>query len=284
MNTAVITLNSMDRLSQKNELMVKLGRLFGPLQSLSESPEKYDEQERAETVARFMSEHIVFIKEFHTFSLGQPGHNYQIEWLKLHNALTSVGQRIPKGDDLSDIIEESLPKATEAIHAVPVPRSSIILEAGTPFSAYSKLRSLCEADASHSIKWFDPYFGPDIFQRYLQFTKSNLHITLVTSEPGPHAGRKNRQRWDNFVDVSRLFAVERGTSGYNLLVASSIHDRWLVLDDKRIYNLGGSAKDAAFKDLFTISVIDATDENLKNIEVTEKSAAEWFGPGVTSHQ
>ena len=274
----------MDRLSQKNELMVKLGRLFGPLQSLAESPEKHDDQERAETVARFMSEHAAFIKEFYQFSLGQEGHNYQIEYLKLHSALTSVGRRIPKGDDLTNIINDSLPKATEAIHAVPVPRSSIILEAGTPFSAYSKLRSLCEADARRSIKWFDPYFGPDIFQRYLQFTRSNLHVTLVASEPGPNAGKKNRQRWDNFLDVSRLFAIERGASGYNLLVAPSIHDRWLVLDDKRIYNLGGSAKDAAFKDLFTISVIEATAENLKNIEVTGNGATEWFGQGVASHQ
>ena len=274
----------MDRLCQKNELMVKLGRLFGPLQSLGESPEKFDDQERAETIARFMSEHGTFINEFKRFCLGQPGHNYQIEWIKLHGALTSVGHRISRGDAINDIIGDTLPKATEAIHAVPVPRSSIILEAGTPFTAYSKLRSLCEADASRSIRWFDPYFGPDIFQRYLQFTKPNLHVTLVTSEPGPRAGRKNRERWDNFLDVSRLFATERGVSGYKLLVASSIHDRWLVLDDKRIYNLGGSAKDAAFKDLFTISVIEATDENLKKIEVTANGSAEWFGQGVTPHQ
>jgi hypothetical protein len=48
-------------------------------------------------------------------------------------------------------------------------------------------------------------------------------------------------------------------------VQPSLRDRWPVLDDKRINNLGGSAKDAAAKDNFTISTVDATPTNLAAI-------------------
>ena len=171
----------------------------------------------------------------------------------------------------------------DAINAVPVPGSSVILAAGTPFTAYCKLRSLCEADATKSIQWFDPYFGPDIFHRYLQFANSQVSLVLIASEPGPHAGRKNTDRWNAFLGISRLFARERGVNNYRLLVGGSLHDRWLVLDGKRIYSLGGSAKDAASKDLFTMSNVEASAENLQKIDDTISSATEWFGPGTPVH-
>ena len=69
----------MDRLNEKLDLLVKLGRLFGPMQRLAEFPNEYDDQERAETVARFLSEQQQLTQDFLAFSKGQPGHNYAIE-------------------------------------------------------------------------------------------------------------------------------------------------------------------------------------------------------------
>ena len=145
-------------------------------------------------------------------------------------------------------------------------------------------RSLCEADATKSITWFDPYFGSDIFHRYLQFANQDVAVVLVISEAGRNAGRKNIDRWNSFLDISRLFAGERGINKYRLLIADSLHDRWLVLDRKRIYALGGSAKDAASKDLFTITDIEASRDNLRKIDDTISAAKEWFGPSTSTHR
>ena len=274
----------MDRLNEKLDLLVKLGRLFGPMQRLAEFPDEYDDQERAETIARYFSEHQFLIQDFAKFSTGQPGHNYQIEYKKFIRALGRVASRIEQEHDLRQIVTEHLTIARDAINAVPVPRSSIILDAGTPFTAYCKLRSLCEADATKSITWFDPYFGSDIFHRYLQFANQDVAIVLVTSEPGPHARRKDIDRWNSFLDVSRLFAGERGINKYRLLIANSLHDRWLVLDSKRIYALGSSAKDAASTDLFTITSVEASVGNLRKIDDTLNAVTEWFGPSTPTHR
>lgn len=273
----------MDRLNEKLDLLLKLGRLFGPMQQLAESPGEFDGQERAETIARYLSEHQSLIQDFARFSTGQAGHNYQIEYRKFARALGGVASRVDRGDDLGAIVNEHLRIARDAVNAVPVPRSSVILDAGTPFTAYCKLRSLCEADATSSITWFDPYFGPDIFHRYLQFAADDVAIILVACEPGGNAGKKNIERWNQFLDVSRLFAGEKGIHKYRLLVATSLHDRWLVLDSKRIYALGGSAKDAASRDLFTIASVEGSAGNLQTITDTINAAAEWFGPSTSTH-
>lgn len=274
----------MDRLDAKLDMLLKLGRLFGPLERLIETPDEFDEQERAETLARYFAEYPKLNEECREFSVGQPGHNYQIEFEKFFNALYSVAQRLKNGHALEDVVRENLKIARDAIHAVPVPRSSVILEAGTPFTAFCRLRSLCEADAKHSLTWFDPYFGANIFHRYLQFVDRNVCVTLVASEPGQHAGRANRDRWDGFLDISRLFAAERGHYKYRLVVADSLHDRWLVLDDKRIYAVGGSAKDAASKDVFTITGVEPSTANLKCITDTIANGEDWFGPTSQTHR
>ena len=73
----------MDRLSEKLDLLVKLGQLLGPLQHVADHPEQYDEQETAEAVARFLCDHEPFYKDFAKFSVGQPGHNYKIQYKKI---------------------------------------------------------------------------------------------------------------------------------------------------------------------------------------------------------
>lgn len=274
----------MDRLDAKLDMLLKLGRLFGPLEHLIEAPEDFDEQQRAETLARYFAEYSKLKEECRAFSRGQPGHNYQIEREKFFNALNGVADRLRNGHALEDVVRENLKIARDAIQAVPVPRSSVILEAGTPFTAFCRLRSLCEADAKHSLTWFDPYFGASIFHRYLQFVDKDVPVTLIASEPGQCAGRANKERWDSFLDISRLFAEERGHDKYQLVVADSLHDRWLVLDEKRIYSIGGSAKDAASRDVFTITGVDPSVANLKCIRDTIDNGDEWFGPTAQTHR
>jgi hypothetical protein len=84
--------------------------------------------------------------------------------------------------------------------------------------------------------------------------------------------------------VSRLFAQERGPDRYRLIVNPNLHDRWVVFDEKRIYSLGGSAKDAGYRDYFTIASVDASPANLQAIQDQINNGVEWFGPKCPNHK
>ena len=275
----------MDRLKQKHQLFIKLGALFGPLLKLVENPEDYDEQEKAEVLARYFAEFPKLNQEFLSFTRGQPGHYYQIEQLKFHEALHGSHSKLKNYPNypLEKAVDESFTKAQAALDAIPVPRTSVILEAGSPFTAYCKLKELCEADATTSLIWLDPFMSVSIFHRYLSSMRPAVPVTLVTSEPGARAGARDKARWAEFLDVSRLYAQERGPALYRLIIQPNLHDRWVVFDGKRIYALGGSAKDAGDKDYFTIASVEASPENLHKIQAHIDTGTEFFGPSMASH-
>lgn len=273
-----------DRLSEKSELYFQLGRLFGPLLDLIEHPDWFDGQDKSETLARYYAEYGSLLSRFRTFTVGQPGHDYQVEFEVFSGAVQAVPSGIRGGLPLDEVILSALNKARSALDAIPIPRTSVILEAGSPFTAYRKLRDLCEADATTAITWLDPYMGASIFRRYILGVRRDVPVCLVVSAPGPTAGRRDRDRWDEFLDVSRLYAAEFGPDRYRLVVQPQLHDRWVVLDEKRIYALGGSAKDAGNRDYFTISAVESTPANLAGIKAHIDTGEEWFGPDVTTHR
>lgn len=272
-----------NRLQQKHDLFVKLGELFGPLKRMIDHPEQYDEQENAETVARYFAEYLCLIKEFQTFSLGQVGHNYAIQHHKFFYALDGVKNQLTHGSHLKDVVPAALATAYNAIDAIPVPRTSVILEAGSPFTAYCRLRELCEVDATSSLCWLDPYFDENIFPRYIANIRPSVPVTLVTCGPNTHSPKRDQARWTAFLDVSRLYAQERGPSLYRLVVQPTLHDRWVIFDEKRIYVLGGSAKDAANRDDFTITGIEASAANFQSIQSHINTGTEFFGPSTPTH-
>jgi hypothetical protein len=274
----------MDRLQQKNDLYFKLGRLFDPLLTLINRPEDYNEQEQARILAGYCSGYNVLINNFHLFAIGEPGHHYFIEETKFSNALNKlvidIGHR---NRDISETVTEKLAIAKAAIDAVPIPETSVIEEAGTPFSTYCKIKSLCEVDATHSFIWIDPYMDANIFHRYLSNVRSNVSVTLVSSEPDSRAGKYNRNRWLEFLDISRIFAQERSANNYRLVVHQQLHDRWLVFDNKRIYVLGGSVKDAANKTYHTITTVEPSPTNLSRVQKHTDTGIEYFGLSTQQH-
>ena len=277
----------MDRLQEKNNLFVKLGALFGPLMRLAEYPDEYDYQERAATLARYFAEYGRLASEISKFCKGQPGHSYSIEESKAIDALHGVHSNLLVYGDLKkfeDIITGAFSQARDAIAAIPVPTTSVILEAGSPFTAYCRLRELCECDANVSVTWIDAFISSSVFNRYLSALGANVGVTLVTSEPGANAGRRDRDRWSDFLDISRLFSRERGQALYRLVVHPSLHDRWVVFDEKRIYSLGGSSKDAGDANYFTIAAVEASKANLDQIQAHIRSGVEYFGPQNANHQ
>lgn len=275
----------MDRLQQKNEFFVKLGALFGPLQRLAGSPESYDEQERTEIIARYCAEYPRLKDQFRTFSQSLPGHDYVIQYQRFQEALdTTMYDLKADKQELGDILCRGLTQAKAAIAAIPIPRDATIQEAQTPFSTYCKLKDLVEADATSSLVWIDAYMASSIFSRFLRNVRSAISVTLVTCEPKPTAGKRDQNRWTSFLDVSRLYALECGATRYRLVVHGGLlHDRWLLLDNKRLYALGGSAKDAGDKQYFTIARLDASPENVKKIQAHVNTGTEYFGVNTPQH-
>lgn len=282
--SAAASEHRMDRLQRKSQLLTQLGALFGPLQRLIEHPSAYDEREKAETLARYFAECPTLQAEFQAFSIGQPGHNYVVEYQKFYSALHAIQNRLVNGVPLETVVTDQLAIARAAIDAVPVPRTSVIMEAGTPFTVYRRLRELCEVDATTRLLWLDPFLDSSIFHRYVANVRSGVPVTLVTSGPTQRSSSRDKARWAEFCDVSRLYAQERGSALYRLLVQDSLHDRWVVLDDKRIYALGGSAKDAGSHDHFTITSVEASATNLERLQHHIDTATEVFGPNVPSHR
>ena len=85
------------------------------------------------------------------------------------------------------------------------------------------------------------------------------------------------------MDVSKVFSSERGFSTYRLVVATGVHDRHLLIDNKRLYHLGGSLKDAGKRQPYTISVADVTAQIEQAIEGYIAGGTEYFGPSQTTH-
>jgi hypothetical protein len=272
-----------NRLEHKSGLLMKLGALFGPLLRLVDAPNEYNQQERAQILARYFAEYGKLQEDFRAFSTGQPGHNYLVEFEKFYQALDSIRHQIPH-KPLETLVREALAGAQAAIDAVPIPATSVILEAGSPYTAYCRLRELCEADTTVSLVWLDPFMGSSIFHRYIGSVRNTVPVTLVTCEPSPHAMARDRARWTDFLDVSRLYGAERGAALYTLIVQPSLHDRWVVFDDKRIYALGGSAKDAAQRDYFTITSVEGTTTNLQGIKTHISRGTEFFGINCPIHR
>ncbi len=82
--------------------------------------------------------------------------------------------------------------------------------------------------------------------------------------------------------VSKLFAQERGPQGYQLVTDEHFHDRWLRCDDK-LFSLGGSIKDLGNESTFTISKLDSTSDNIRQVEEPMRRGQEVFGPNNPNH-
>ena len=274
----------MDRLKWKNDIIYKLGILLGPVKRIAENPEAYNNQEEARILAQFCAEYPQLIQEFREFCRSQPGESYDIQYTRFSEALSWFKTALARESlSLSEAIERHFPKARAAVEAVPVPLVSEILDANTPFSTYCKLRELCEADVSESLVLVDPFLDASIFHRYLETISNDIFVTLVTSQPHENSTRDKR-RFESFLDISRLFAQER-SSAYRLAVhpPKTLHDRWLVLDGKRIYSLGSSVKSVGDSKYYTVASLNSSHENLEKIRKQIENGDEFFGTATREH-
>lgn len=269
----------MDRKQQQAELLVALGELLRPLQDVADFPGNHNTQARAKACAKFIFDADVFIGLLHKFSHSQPGHRYDMETNKVIHARNRLRNELAEHRDNDAKLRASLADCRNvmltAILDIPSESDSEVLEARSPFQAYCKMKAFFETTATRII-WADQYMGAGLFHRYLNVLPDSVEVVLVTKDRGNHP------EYQSFLDVSRLYATERGATKYRLVVESTSHDRWLRSDDQ-LYHLGGSAKDAGKRSPFTISKMAPTPANFQQLDGLIAGGIELFGPSTPNH-
>lgn len=266
---------SSDRMREKEQLLYGLGLLFSPVEELVTMEVPSRNQQLPRVLARFTSERKTLISEFDRFSKSEVGHDYENESHKFRRALMRFTRLVEEDPDgLKQIMDETLETAKAAIRSIPAAPESEILGAHTPFSTYCKIKLVFDL-ATERIILVDRYLDRTIFHRYLADVQKGVSVTLV--------GPLNAMT-DEFLDLSRLFAYERGSQNYRLLAIErkSVHDRWLMHDDSLLH-LGNSTAQAAVLNDFTITSVEPTVENMGRVNALVGRATELYGPNVQEH-
>lgn len=276
----------MDRKNEQADLIRKLGAFLAPLEDLVKRADQFDAQGRARLFARVFVEADAISSAVTQFAGGEPGHRYVIQNKEFQNVLrelTNFIRQMKEIDSLKEALERYTPRMQTAILEVPVEGVSGILEAYSPFPAYCRLKDVC-CTTLQTLIWTDRYFDAGLFHRYLREVRKDASITLVTLDVSKITARKDKDRHNEFMDISRLFAAERGRGQghYRLIAHPDFHDRWLRCDGQ-LYALGGSVKDAGHKSDFAIGRIDPSPANMKKVDDLVSAGVELFGPGNPSH-
>lgn len=273
----------MNRKREQAEVFFQFGQLIGPLLKVAENPET--DSEHRKVMARFFADVDAFKKSFLTFAAGESGHDYRVQVYQAFGALAKfeTGHRRGelKGEELHSAVKDLRQQVFEALHEIPVPVESAVYDARTPFSTYRLVRDLCST-AQSLVLWMDRYFDQTLFHRYLADVPESAVVTLVTLPDTKLRSPKDLQRHSEFMNVSKLFAQERGPDRYRLVFNDAFHDRWLRCDDK-LFHFGGSIKDLGADATFTISKLDFTPENVRAFEEPLSSGREVFGPTQRVH-
>ncbi len=267
------------------ELLFKLGAYVAPIEDLASRPDDFSASDRRRIMARTEGDRHSFGNTASEFMQERPGRPYSTLRNKFLNALKRLVLGAARDDippeEIRVLLNDCVPLMQEAILDVPLEDASGVLEADSPFTAYCRIKDLCSTVAGMLV-WTDRYFDASVFHRYLRDVRPAASVTLVTLDPARLTSTKDRQRYNDFLDVSRLFAVERGQARYRLVVHPDFHDRWLRCDGQ-LYALGGSVKDAGQKSDFAIGRIDPTPPNLQTVDDLVSAGTELFGPNIPMH-
>jgi len=268
----------MNRKREQAELLFQLGQLVGPIMKVAEDPDSYDSDERKRILARYFHDEPAFVQAFDRFTRGESGHHYRAEMSRVCNQTANFASLVTRSDEeqLYQHIRDLHKALFELVYSIPIPAESCIQAAYTPFSTYCLVKNLCSTCITQ-IVWMDRYFDQTIFCRYFVDTPTSVQITLVTWPDTKCKGKRDQQRYSEFIDISRLFAQERGLQSYRLITSEDFHDRWLRCDDK-LFLLGGSIKDLGKDATFTISKLDSTPENIQHFDDAVNSGIEVSEP------
>ncbi|WP_417390823.1 hypothetical protein [Gimesia sp.] len=268
----------MSRKEQQAELLIKFGELISPLEDLIKYPHNQTAQTRSKASAKFAYDRDQFVSLLNEFTRGESGHNYSVELKEITAALNGfTNQLMSFRDDATELAERLQlirDVTTRNILAIPCDIDSAVLEAGSPFSAFVKLRSICET-ANDRLLFVDPYMGQGAVRRYFHGIPKHVSVGVITK-------RRGGQEFADFIDISKLFADERGPEAYRLMYHANLHDRYLQCDNT-VYHLGGSFKDAGRKSDFTVTQIQLAPDGEAAIHTLLTESTETFGPATPIH-
>lgn len=270
----------MNRQEEKSNLIYQLGLLLCPLEDMAKHPDQYDQDKRTRAIGRFHADCQEFIRAVASFINGEPGHSYQAQWasiLATRNELSHWFQTHYEPEALPDFLEEHRNAILTQIAAIPASAETEILEAHSPFSAYCKIKDLCQT-ATEILVFVDRYLDSSIFYRYLRDLSLQISVALVTWP----LEKRDSQASAEFRDVSRMYAAERGPERYRLVVHESVHDRWLRCDEQ-MFQLGSSFKDAGATSYSTLSRLGSPEENLQELNHLLTTGTELYGPTQSEH-
>ncbi len=258
----------MDRKKEQAELIFMLGQLFGPLIDIEQIPNQYEPWEISKALARFFHNRPKFQRVFFNFTTSEPGHDYLIEQAEgvrqIGNLEHWAAQNSNDIKKLLNLFIEKRQLLLDIILSIPVSTNSVILDAHTPFSTYCFIKDRCMS-VKDRLVWVDRYMDASLFYRFLRDVPIKAKVILITWPSSKMQSNKDKSRFAEFIDISKLYASERGQLLYRLVANEAIHDRWLCCD-KQIFALGGSIKDAGDNDYFTVSSVEATDKNTNKID------------------
>lgn len=188
------------------------------------SPGQYDIEERTKIIARFFHDGRTVKEQASRFFSGEEGHDYNNHRHHFWGLMCKLDNRYVPEDELLGLIPEIAGETLAVVSSVPVTLDAAIHDARTPFSTYALVKDLCST-AQKEVVWTDRYFDQSLFHRYFRDTSASVWITLVTWPAAKTTGRHDQARVGDFMDVSRLFAQERGPQRYRLVTSIPFANR-----------------------------------------------------------
>jgi hypothetical protein len=283
-------MSQMSRVEQRDELITSLGMLVDPIRRFLF--QDLDPKKVPFLRAQFSRDFVAFSHPLHAYcKVG--GYELTKEYSDAIRAIQSfpdvmrIACDVQAPENARKDFNNLLSKAQAAIRNIPCDDSGTILPSESPYSTYIRLRSICRG-ATTRLDLFDPYLDAQTFHRYLPEIPEGVRVTVVTSSDvmdvppaSPPTSAKTLRR-ERIVAVSELLAGQF-PDRYEFRVSTEQHDRHVRVDDQ-ILHLGGSAKDAAKSDYFTISNLDPVQSNHAFLDGIIARATEWYGPTVRTHR
>jgi hypothetical protein len=261
------------------EILILLGELISPLEDLVRYPDQQTSQSRAKASAKFAHDRQSFLNRLNDFAKGEPGHDYHVENSVITGRMNRFLNQLEGFRDDTDALKEELSDlkkvVTSRLLAIPCEIEGDVVNANSPFSCFIKIRSIIET-AQSEVVIIDPYMSGSVIRRYMSAVDSNARVTVVTKR------RAGGMEFGEFIDISKLYASERGPQKYRLMYHSDLHDRYLQCDNA-VYTFGGSFKDAANKSRFTITTVKSKTDGKDEIKNIIQQSIEQYGQSNNQH-
>ena len=120
-----------------------------------------------------------------------------------------------------------------------------IIPTGNVFDFFNEVRKILNM-AKKDVFFIDPYLDAEFVERYMPQIEKNVPVRLLTSD----------SYIKNLIPAVNLYSKQTGTPTI-IKTSKDFHDRYLLIDNAKSFQCGGSFKDGAVK--APASLIQTTD-------------------------